>query len=362
MPSYTEVTEQDSGQQIYVKSDNVRITDILGGAGGAIAPTAHAARDRNKTYVFRKMGEREFNATIAEQRLMPAQGNPNTGEKWLTEHLDHSRVFENRGVTEPSRVAEIAVKKNRYADMRGNAIPQQGSRARQPRGGTQFNITNTERLGHRPGYANVGLKGTANVERFNEHVLSIREVDPHSFVNKHEASMWCRRNKINAALGAVGIAIDAAYVTISVIRDDGSFGENTQIAIGEIAGGIAGAEAAVAIGTAIGAAVGSVVPVLGTAVIGFIGGLIGAIIGGGIVRALRFWICGGPAAPGPGAPLLDTDPYPTAMGIPDTGFDTQAWGAPQHFQTDAFGVPSMGMDTGARGTPRADYRTRDQRY
>lgn len=302
MFSYTEVTEQDSGQQIYVKSDSVRITDILGCAGGAIAPTAHAARDRNKTYVFRKMGEREFNATIAEQKLMPARGNPYSGEKWLTEHLDHSRVFENRGVTGPSRVAEIAVQKNMYADMRGNAIPQHGSRSRQPRRGTQFNITNTERLGHRTGYANVGLKGKTNVERFNEHVLSVREVDPHSFVNKHEASMWCRRNKINAALGAVGIAIDVGYVTISVIRDDGSFGENTQIALGEIAGGIVGAEAAVSIGTAIGAAVGSVVPALGTAVIGFIGGLIGAIIGGGLVRALRFWFCGGPAATEPGAP------------------------------------------------------------
>ena len=364
MPTFSEVTEERSGQQIYVKSDNVNVADILDGAGCAIAPVAHAGRDRNTTYVFRKMGEGEFNATISEQKLIPgATGNPRTREKWLTEHMDHTRAFHNRGVTEAERVAEFAVKKGGYKEMRGQAIQQQGSRQFQPRTGDMKNLTNAEQLHHRPGKLNIGLKGDGNVAKFNDHVLSVAKVDPHSFVNKNEAMMWCRRNKFNAAMGAIGIAIDVGYVTISLIEDDGRFGPKTQVAVREIAGGLAGAEAAVALGSAIGSALGLVVPGIGNIVIGFIGGLIGAIIGEGIVKALRFWFCAGPVAPGPGAPLLDTDPYPTARGVPDSGYDTRVRGvSSQQMETCARGVPSMGLNTGARGTPRPDYKTKADRH
>ena len=364
MPTFTEVTEERSGQQIYVKSDNVNVADILGSAGGAVAPTAHASRDRNTTYVFRKMGESEFKATTSEQKMQPGvTKNPRTREKWFTEHMDHTREFHNQGVSESERVAEFALKKGGYKEMRGQTIPQDGSRKLQPPKGDMHNITNLEHLEHRPGKLNIGLKGDANVAKFNNHVISVKEVDPHSYVNKNEALMWCRRNKFHAALTVVGIAIDVGYVTISVIEDDGRFGPKTQVAVGEIVGGLAGAEAAVALGSAIGSAIGSIIPGIGNIVIGFIGGLIGAIVGGGIVKALRFWFCGGPIAPGPGAPLLDTDPYPTARGVPDSGFGTQAHGVPsQQMETYARGVPSLGLQTGARGTPKPNYKTRADRY
>ena len=364
MPTFSEVTNERSGQQIYVKSDNVNVTQILGGAGGAFAPAVHAGRDRNTTYVFRKMGEGEFNATMAEQKMQSAlTGNRRTREKWFTEHMDHSRAFHNKGVTEAERVAEFAVQKGGYNAMRGDALPQKGSKAFQPQTGDMRNLTNAEQLGHRPGKLNIGLKGDANVAKFNNHVLSVAEVDPHSFLNKNEALMWCRRNKFHAAMGMIGIAIDVGYVTISVIEDDGRFGPKTQVAVGEIVGGLAGAEAAVAIGSAIGSALGTVIPGIGNIVIGFIGGLIGAIIGGGIVRALRFWVCAGPVAPGSGAPLLDTDPYPSARGVPDSGLVTRHRGVPSmQMETNARGVPSTGLQTGARGTPKPNYKTKSDRY
>lgn len=364
MPTFSEVTDKRSGQRIYVQSDNVNVADFLGGAGGALAPVAHAGRDRNTTYVFRKMGEGEFNATMSKQKMQPGvTDNPRTREKWFTEHMDHSRAFHNKGVTEAERVAEFAVKKGGYKEMRGQAIPQEGSRKFQPRTGDLKNLTNQEQLHHRPNKFNIGLKGDGNVAKFNDQVLSVAEVDPHSFMNKNEALMWCRRNKFHAAMGAIGIAIDVGYVTVSLIEDDGRFGPKTQVAVGEIVGGLAGAEAAVMIGSAIGSALGSVVPGIGNIVIGFIGGLIGAIIGSGIVKALRFWFCGGHVAPGPGAPLLDTDPYPTARGVPDSGYVTQARGVPpQQWQTNTRGAPSMGLNTGARGTPRPNYKTSADRY
>ena len=190
-------------------------------------------------------------------------------------------------------MTEFAVNKAGYNEMRNQAIPQKGSRYFQPQTGDMKNLTNTEQLGHRPGKFNIGLKGDPNVAKFNKHVLSVKEVDPHSFVNKNDALMWCRRNKFHAALGMIGIAIDVGRITIS-LYEEGGFGPKTQLNVGEIIGGSVGAEAAVAIGCAVGSALGSVIPVIGTTIIGFIGGFIGALFGKKIVEKMQFWFCGGP--------------------------------------------------------------------
>lgn len=360
MTTYTEVTQKHDGEHIYIKSDNVDASSIFSQVGKAVAPTAYASQ--NTTYTFRKMGKVEFDETMKGQKLLSDFKNPRTGEKWLTEHLDHSRVFKNAGVTETERVAEIALNRRGYKDIRSQAIPQAGSKVRQPAKGDMYNLTNTERLAHRKGKLNVGLKGKGNVEKFNRHVLSVSEVDPHSFMNKNEVLMWCRRNKIRASLMAVGIAIDIGNITISAIEDDGRFGAKTQVALGEIIGGTAGAEAAVAVCGAIGSALGSIVPGIGNVLIGFIGSLIGSIVGGGIVKLIRLWFCGGTIEPGPGPPLLDTEPK-YVKGVPDSGLNTQTTGVPpMQMETTHNGAPSLGLDTGARGYPGLDFKTTADRY
>ena len=206
---------------------------------------------------------------------------------------------------------------------------------------------------------NLGLKGKQNIDAFNEHVVNISKIDPHSYVNKNSVLQWVRRNKVQAGAAAIGIAIELAYVTVSIIDDKGSFGELTQISLGEIAGGITGAELGAVIGAKIRAAIGIIVPVLGNIIVGFIGGLIGPLIGGGNVQLARYIFCVAPPSPGPGVPILDTDPYPTYTGIPDQGLDYNVNVVPdEEYDTGAFGIPSMGLDTGAFGTPESEYRTR----
>lgn len=186
-------------------------------------------------------------------------------------------------------------------------------------------------------------------------MLCISKIDPRSYVNKKTVLRWIRKNKVQVDGVAIWITINVAYVAVLIIDDKGSFRESIQIAFGEIVG----AELGAFIGAQIGAAIGTIVPVWGNIIIGFISSFIGALIGGGIVQLARYLFCVAPASPGPGVPILDTDPYPTYTGFPDQGLDDNVYGVPgEKYDTGAFGIPSMGLDTGAFGTPESDYKTR----
>ena len=100
-------------------------------------------------------------------------------------------------------------------------------------------------------------------------------------------------------------------------------------------------------------------PVWGSIIIGLIGFLIGTLVSKGTVQLARYLFCVAPAPPGPGVPILETDPYPTYTGIPDQGLDDNVYGVPdEENDTGAFGIPSMELDTCAFGTPESEYRTR----
>lgn len=358
-----EATEKNTGQKFYIKTENeADREDILGKIGviGETAGSIAMAYPDNTTYVFRKMALDEFNLTKDAQKLLkPLTTNPRKGEKWITESISHSKGYQNRGrLNIPEGVAEIQVDKMGYKNIRDNAITQYGSKAHQPREGPLINVYNKERLLNEPNKLNIGLKGHDNVDAFNRHVVNISKVDPNSFMNKNKVVRWIRRHKLQTAGIAIGIAIDTAHIIISVISDDGSFGKSTQFALGNIAGGMLGAEMAAVIGAQIGAALGSIVPVWGNIILGFLGGLIGSLVGGSVVELARYLFCVSPVAPGPGVPILDTDPYPTYHGVPDNDLETNATGYELQEDTGAIGIPSMGLQTGAKGVPKSEYKTR----
>lgn len=268
--------------------------------------------------------------------------------------MEHPRKFNNKGYTGPDKVVEFAVDKNAYEKLSEAAIPQAGSSKIQPKLGTRHNVYNKELIEHVPNRKNIGLKGRPNVDTFNEAVISVTEINPNTLTNKSSILKWIRRNKLSAAVVAIGVVIDVTAITITAI-EEGGFGTRTKVVIGETIGGMVGSAAAVAIGAQIGAALGTVVPGIGNVVLGFIGGLIGALIGGSITS---FIFRVDPVAPGLGPPVLDTDPKETVHGVPGDGMSTGAMGAPSlGSYTDDYGPPNLGMDTGAIGTPGADYET-----
>ena len=173
---------------------------------------------------------------------------------------------------------------------------------------------------------------------FNRHVLSVKKVDPHSFVNKQTVLRWIRRNKLETCAGILGVALDAAALTISIIEDGGEFGRETTLTVANIAGG--------AVGGAIGAAIGSLLPGIGTSVCSFVGAFIGSLIANGITS---FFLGCNPTTPGPGQPLLDTDPREAVFGK-------------QYLHEDlspTFGQPSLGDEPGFEGYPDTEWQLDD---
>ena len=340
----------NGNERYYVEAEDIGF-DLLESiaTAEAIAAASNYALEPKKTYVYRKMGEQEFALAKETQKMPYSLGrNPRTNEKWVTESTKHAREFHNAAVHGTEGTAEFALHKQGWQEIRSGAIPQGGARARQPAQGPMHNVYNTERLANHPkGKMNVGLKGNTNVDNFNKHVISVKKIDPNNFMNKSSTLRWLRRNKLTASASGLGFALDATSLIISIIEDDGSFGRNTAVTVSGMGGS--------ALGSAAGAAIGSL---LGLAVplVGFIGGLIGSLIAEGIAR---FFLCVNPTAPGPGPPILVTDPQPTAFGVPDDGRRTGYRGVPSMGRdTLAMGAPTMGRDTRATGTPPTFFETR----
>jgi hypothetical protein len=86
---------------------------------------------------------------------------------------------------------------------------------------------------------NLGLKGKQNVDAFNKTMLRVSNIHPQSNFNTSTVLQWVKRNRIQKA---IGIAIDVARVTISIIDDKVSVRESTQILLGQIVRKYAGAE------------------------------------------------------------------------------------------------------------------------
>ena len=362
MSSYYAVKNSNPGfDTYYVNSedlDNHAIETAVEAAVGTLAPAAagHVATRPGKTYVYRKMPREEFEKVMETKQMQYGTGssarNPHKGEKWFTESMKHSREYENAGRSAvPDEVVEFELGKKGYqSDVRGSAIHQKGSRAKQPSRGRPHNVYNEERLRNHPkGKVNIGLKGRENADIFNEHVVSVKKIDPHSFMNKSTVLRWVRRNKLVVGATFIGVAVDALTLTLSIIEDGGEFGKNTILSTADIVGST--------IGSAIGSAIGSLFPGVGTVVCGFVGGVIGSLIANGIASlCLYFGI--NTTAPGPGAPLLDTDPYDTAFGAPSIGQDPSHGPPSLGLNTGAMGVPDAQWDVGY-GTPEAEWNTRD---
>ena len=346
----------------YLQTENIDddlVPKVLQNLGGNLAPVAagHAVAKPDKAYVYRKMCEAEFDE-VKRTGGLPTVRKENS-EKWLTESLDHTRQFHNKRVHDPEVVAEFRLDRKKYHEHirdkeidAGRKITYQHSK--EARGGR--NVYNRERLAHRPDKVNVGLKGPRNVEEFNKHVLSVKKINPDSFMNKTEVLRWIRRNKVNVLFTAVGIVLDAAAITISVIEDDGKFGRSTTLTVADIVGGSVGAVVGTAVagsalgtavaGTAIGSAIGSIFPGIGTVICGFIGGLIGSLIASGITS---FFLGCNPVAPGPGQPPLDTDPHEAVFSTPKLDTDPhEAASSPPRLDTDPseaiFPAPTLDTD------------------
>ena len=351
--SVFEVNHDDSmsgPHKTYVQSDNLgdhEVETALQVTGGNLTPLAAgdlAARPSRK-YVYRKMAEKEFEEVLKTRGMLhPQATNPKnaqqvarTGEKWFTEAIEHSRAYNRSNAEGTQVVAEFEVDRKGYTrDIKEHSIEQHGSKARQPKEGRLFNVTNRERLmDHPKGKVNVGLKGVQNVDKFNEHVISVRKIDPHSLMNKTEALRWLRRNKLHVLGGAVGVILDGVSLILSLIDDGGEFGRSTTLTTADIGGG--------ALGGMIGGAIGSLLPGIGTAICSFIGSFIGSLIANGITR---FFLSLTPVTqPGPGPPVLQTNPHTTMYGQPSLRLKTSATSGP----------PRLGVHAGKQEPPKTTF-------
>ena len=202
---------------------------------------------------------------------------------------------------------------------------------------------------------NLGLKGKQNVDVFNKTILRVSRIHPQSCLNTSTVPQWFGMNIMKEFIGRV---MNVVRLIKSIIDDKGSLKESTQILLGQMCGTYAAAELGAVIGAQIGAAIGIIIPVWGSIIIGLIGGLIGNLVGKRIVQLARYLFCVAPASPGPGVPILDTDPYQTYTGIPDQGLNNNVYGVrDEEKDKGAFGIPSMGLDTGAFGTPESEHKT-----
>lgn len=258
--------------------------------------TADGIRRPKRRYVYRDLSEAEFEGVLKQKGMLhPEASNPRkarkvarTGEKWITEAIEHARQYKKQG---PGRevTVEIELPESGYqADVKGDAIGQAGSKARQPSSGRPHNVTNTELIHNHPeGKVNVGLKGVENVDKFNQHVISVKKIDPDGLMSQTKALRFLRRNKFKstmATLGIVGVIVDGATMTLALVEDigdDGKIGRQSITTFANIAGGVAGGIGGGKVGGAIGAAIGSLLggPGVGTAVGATIGSLIGAFLG-----------------------------------------------------------------------------------
>ena len=344
--------------------DDHLVPEVLQNVGGNLAPIAagHAVAKPHKAYLYRKMCEAEFDEVKKGGGLQWPAIPTEKSEKWLTESLDHSRKFHNKKVRDPEVVAEFELNRKTYHDrVRDKCIGSDADmknivyqHSKEPRNGRNF--YNREKLKHRPDKLNVGLKGPRNVEEFNKHILSVKKINPDSFMNKTKLLRWIRRNKVNVFFSALGVVFDAAAITISVIEDGGKFGQSTTLTVADIVGGTVGAAVGTAIagsalgtaaaGTAIGSAIGSIFPGIGTVICGFIGGLIGSLIASGVTS---FFLGYNLVAPGPGQPKLDTDPHEAVYSAPrlDTNPQEAVFSSPS-LDTDpyeaVFSVPKLDTD------------------
>lgn len=235
-------------------------------------------------------------------------------------------------------------------DIKEHSIEQRGSKGRQPKEGRLFNVMNRERLSDHPkSKVNVGLKGVQNVDKFNEHVISVRKVDPQSLMNKTEALRWIRRNKLHVLGGAVGVILDGVSLILSLIEDSGEFGRSTTLTTADIGGGV--------LGGMIGGAIGSLLPGIGTAICSFIGSLIGSLIANGITR---FFLSLTPVTqPGPGPPLLQTNPQTTMYGQPPLQLRTSATSGPPRLGVHAGKQGQLKtMFTVPKGAPKSFFNTK----
>lgn len=356
-----EVTNRDDDKEkFYIQIENTLTHDVLPNAG----PAAHGA-SRQYTYVYRKMSKEEFECIKKTKDLIlqtTKKAKMHTAEKWITETMAHTAKYNNKGAVGEQKVAEIKVQKPAYKKIREEAIPQAGSKAKQPKlgEGKPYNITNAELLKDHPGKLNMGIKGKENLDKFNKHIVSIREVNVDTFRKDSAILKWIKRNKLAASVTAIGIMIDVTNITLSVIGDGGKFGHETQVTTGEIIGGVAGAELAILAGAKIGAALGSVVPGIGNFIAGVIGGIIGSLIGGSIVRFFHT-LFEKPLVNLDDMPVLETDPTPT-INSPPYDCEKEAFGVPTPEYLQPFGVPSDDFLDDSVGVPTPYFDTRGRTF
>jgi len=194
------------GNVVFVDTEEIDHRHVIHALGGGTraAGAQRISEQRKYKYVYRKMGEEEFDS-VRQQRGLPTVDNP-TKEKWITEEIGHSRTFktEKKGVQpqQPEKVVEFKVRKKQYKqDVKDHMIDQRGSakenRARIDRGERPYNLCNRERLTEFPERkVNVGLKGPENIGNFNDTVITIKAVDPHAFKNKNTFTRWVSKNKL----------------------------------------------------------------------------------------------------------------------------------------------------------------------
>ncbi|XP_066910510.1 uncharacterized protein [Clytia hemisphaerica] len=142
--------------------------------------------------MYRKVGEFEKDLFVTNNKMAPLKPSHNkiTGEKWLSTSAEHTKAFDNAGVTEKQYVIQVKVDvkefkksfKDRIANQKGSKTLNKGRSAE-----NVYNVINYEQLNdHRYKKFNLGLKGERNIERFDQILEHLETVSDSKFMRLME--------------------------------------------------------------------------------------------------------------------------------------------------------------------------------
>ncbi len=157
----------------------VTFDGVAGYNAGQAAIKLRNARANVKLH--RVAGEAEIENSVKAGKLVKQVGK--NGEAWVSEGMEHTKAYHDSRPFANKGIMEIEIPRDALNKIKADMIKQEGSRVvqkvRVSEGQAPANIFNREGLQNNPqGKVNIGIKGKANLQAFNDRIVVIRKISP----------------------------------------------------------------------------------------------------------------------------------------------------------------------------------------
>ena len=191
---------------VFDSAVGVAFDGVTGYIAGKAAVNLRDARNNVKLY--RVADKAEVSESVKAGKLVKSQA-ANGGEVWMSESSKHTVPYYESRPSDGKSVMKVEVPRDVYSKMKADMIPQESSRAvqmtRAAEGKGPANIFNTERLQNHPkSKVNIGIKGKANMEIFNQHVQGVEGIQPESLQYKSSGVHRYGRRAAGSVLHVTG--------------------------------------------------------------------------------------------------------------------------------------------------------------